>query len=94
MWQIMCGYLIVVKVIAKIRLNCKCYINGQKMNMYMLIVYIIHNPFGYVMLSHDLWLDVGCQGYENPQEQWLKERFKSNFQTRNKTRLCDSKTIT
>jgi hypothetical protein len=28
------------------------------MNMYML--YIIHGPFGDVMLSHDLWLDVGC----------------------------------
>ncbi len=28
MWQIMCGYLIVVKVIAKIRFSCKCYTNG------------------------------------------------------------------
>jgi len=28
--------------------------------MYMLIVYIIHGPFVDVMLSHDLWLDVGC----------------------------------
>ncbi len=31
------------------------------------------------------------QGHEEPQEQRLKGRFKSNFQTRNKTRLCDSK---
>jgi hypothetical protein len=36
----------------------------------------------------------GCQGHEDPQEQRLKERFKSNFQTRNKIRLYDSKTIT
>ncbi len=28
---------------------------------------------------------------EYPQEQTLKEMFKSNFQTRNKIRLCDSK---
>jgi len=34
--------------------------DGQKMNMYMLIVYIIHGPFGDVMLNHDLWLDVRC----------------------------------
>jgi hypothetical protein len=32
-----------------------------------------------------------CQGHENPQEQRLKERCKSNFQTKNKTRLCNSK---
>jgi hypothetical protein len=30
------------------------------MNMYMLTIYIIHGPFGDVMLSNDLWLDVGC----------------------------------
>jgi hypothetical protein len=30
--------------------------------------------------------------HEYPQEQMLKEKFKSNFQTRNKIRLCDSKT--
>jgi hypothetical protein len=35
-----------------------------------------------------------CQGHKKPQEQRLKERFKSNFQIRNKIRLCDSKTIT
>jgi hypothetical protein len=29
------------------------------------------------------------QGHEGPQEQKLKERF--DFQTKNKTRLCDSK---
>jgi hypothetical protein len=29
------------------------------------------------------------QGHEKSQEQKLKERFKFNFQTRNKTRLCD-----
>jgi hypothetical protein len=30
------------------------------MNMYMMIVYIIHCPFGDVILSHDLQLDVEC----------------------------------
>ncbi len=35
-----------------------------------------------------------CQWHEKPQEQMLKRRSKSNFQTRNKTRLCDSKTKT
>jgi hypothetical protein len=51
----MCGYLIVAK-----RFNCKCYTNGQRMNMHMLIIYIIHGLFGDVMLSHDLWPNVGC----------------------------------
>jgi hypothetical protein len=32
------------------------------------------------------------QGHKDPQEQRLKERFRYNFQIRNKTRLCDSKT--
>jgi hypothetical protein len=32
-----------------------------------------------------------CQGHEDPQEQRLKQRSKSNFQTRNKTRLCNLK---
>jgi hypothetical protein len=30
------------------------------MNMYMLIVYVVHGPFGDIMLNHDLQLDVGC----------------------------------
>jgi hypothetical protein len=30
------------------------------MNMYTLAVYVIYGPFGDDMLSHDLWLDVGC----------------------------------
>jgi hypothetical protein len=60
MKEIMCEYLIVVKIVAKTSHSCKCYMDGQKMNMYMLIVYIIHGPFGDVMLSHDLWFDVGC----------------------------------
>jgi hypothetical protein len=30
------------------------------MNMYTLFIYIIHGPFGDVMLSYDLWLNVGC----------------------------------
>jgi hypothetical protein len=29
------------------------------MSMYMLMVYIIHGPFGDIMLSHDLQLNVG-----------------------------------
>jgi hypothetical protein len=32
-----------------------------------------------------------CQKHKGSQEQKLKERFKSNFQIRNKTRLYDSK---
>ncbi len=32
-----------------------------------------------------------CQGHKKPWEQGLKERFESNFQTKNKTRLHDSK---
>ncbi len=32
-----------------------------------------------------------CQRHEEPQKQTLKKKFKSNFQTMNKTRLCDSK---
>jgi hypothetical protein len=39
---------------------CKCYTNAQRMNMYMLIVYINHGPFGDIMLRHDLWLNVRC----------------------------------
>jgi hypothetical protein len=31
------------------------------------------------------------QRHKKSQEQRLKERFKSNFQTRNKLKLCDSK---
>ncbi len=34
--------------------------DGQRMNMYTLIVYTIHCSFGDVILSHDLRLDVGC----------------------------------
>jgi len=34
------------------------------------------------------------QKHKKTQEQKLKERFKSDFQIRNKTRLCDSKTRT
>jgi hypothetical protein len=56
----MYGYLIVVKIVAKTRLNCKCYKDSQKMNMYILTIYIIHSPFNDVMLSHDLQLNVKC----------------------------------
>jgi hypothetical protein len=59
MCQIMCEYLIVAKIVAKTRFSCKCYTNGQRVNMYMLTIYIIHGPFDDVMLNHDLWLDVG-----------------------------------
>ncbi len=44
---------------SKTRFSCKCYTNGQIMNMYTLNVNVIHGPSGKVMLSHDLWLDVG-----------------------------------
>jgi hypothetical protein len=54
-WQIMCGYLIVVIIVAKKKKpNCKYYTNGQRMNMYMLRVYIIYGAFDDIMLSHDL----------------------------------------
>jgi hypothetical protein len=29
------------------------YMDGQRMNMYTLTIYIIHDPFGDIMLSHD-----------------------------------------
>jgi hypothetical protein len=50
----MCEYLIAVKIVAKTSFIWKCYMDGQRMNMYMLIIYIIHGPFGDIMLSHDL----------------------------------------
>jgi hypothetical protein len=53
-----CGYLIVVKIVAKTRPSCKCYTYCKRMNIYMLSVYIIYGPFGDVMLNHDLQLDV------------------------------------
>jgi hypothetical protein len=46
MWQIISGYLIVVKIVVKPIFSYKCYMNGQRMNMYMLTIYIIHGPFG------------------------------------------------
>jgi uncharacterized protein (DUF486 family) len=54
MWQIMFGYLIVVKIVTKIRFSYKCYTNGQKTKMYTLTVYIIYGPFVDIMLNHDL----------------------------------------
>jgi hypothetical protein len=39
----------------------------------------------------DKFMIIYCQGYEDPQEQRLKEKSKSNSQTRNKTILCDLK---
>ncbi len=33
-----------------------------------------------------------CQEHEKSQEQRFLKRYKFNFQTRNKTRLCDLKT--
>ncbi len=47
--------MIVVRIVAKTKLSCKCYMDGQKMNMY-----IIHGSFDDIMLSHDLRLNVGC----------------------------------
>jgi hypothetical protein len=35
-----------------------------------------------------------CYGHEKPWEQRLKEMFKSNFQIKNETWLCESKTKT
>jgi hypothetical protein len=56
----MCEYLIVVTIVRKIRFDCKCYTSGQRMNMYMLTIYIIHGSFGDVMLCYDLRLNVAC----------------------------------
>ncbi len=52
--------MIVVKIVAKTRLSYKCYTNGQRVNMYTLIVYITYGQFGDVMISYDLQLNVGC----------------------------------
>jgi hypothetical protein len=60
MWQKCVDILIVVKIVAKKKPSCKCYTNGQRINMYMLRVYIIHGAFDDIMLSHDLQLHVGC----------------------------------
>ncbi len=54
----MCGYVIVVNIVAKTRPNCKCEMDGQRTNMYTLTIYIIHGPFGDIMPSHDLWWNV------------------------------------
>lgn len=43
-------------------------------------------------LHHDE--NIFYQRHEDAQEQRLKERCKYNFQTKNKTRLCNSKTKT
>jgi len=37
-------------------------------------------------------VEIYYQGHKDPQEKRLKESSKSNFQTRNKTILCNSKT--
>jgi hypothetical protein len=44
----------------KTNFSYKCYMDGHRMNIYMLSIYIIHGPFGDIMLNHNLWLDVGC----------------------------------
>jgi hypothetical protein len=43
-------------------------------------MYRQHKPYGVCS---------NYQGHEKSQQQKLKERSKFNFQTRNKTRLCD-----
>jgi hypothetical protein len=40
--------------------SCKLYMNSQRMNVYMLIVYIIQVECDDIMLNHHLWLDVAC----------------------------------
>jgi hypothetical protein len=47
----MCEYLNVAKIVAKKSFSCKYYIDGQRMK---LIVYIIHGPFGDVVLNYNL----------------------------------------
>jgi hypothetical protein len=37
---------------------------------------------------------MNCRRHEKPLKQGLKKRFKYNFQSKNKTLLCDSKTKT
>ncbi len=41
--------------------------------------------------ASNLVVEAMREGHERPRKQRLKERFKSNFQIKNKTRLCDSK---
>ncbi len=55
MWQIMWIFNS-----CRTRFNYKCYTDGQRMNMYMLTMYIIHCSFGDVMLNHDLQVNVEC----------------------------------
>jgi hypothetical protein len=40
--------------------NCNFYMNGQRMKMYMLNVYIIYAECENIMLSHHLQLDFAC----------------------------------
>jgi len=68
-------------------------------NSFLIIMQLHYNYIHDVMLTsliviHLSKFNTWCQGHENPQKQKLKEKFKSNFQIRNKIRLCDSKTKT
>ncbi len=40
--------------------SCKLYMNGQRMKVYMLTIYIIHVECDDIMLNHNLQLDVAC----------------------------------
>jgi hypothetical protein len=55
------------------------------------LIYFSMNHFSWP-ITKKIWNMGGyCWGHKKTQEQILKERFKSNFQTRNKTRLHNSK---
>jgi hypothetical protein len=60
MWEINVWIFDNCKNNCKNNFSCKCYTNGHRMNMYTLTVYIIYGPFGNIMLSYDLQLNVGC----------------------------------
>jgi hypothetical protein len=40
--------------------SCKFYMDGQRMRVYMLSVYIIHVERDDIILSHHMWLYVAC----------------------------------
>jgi hypothetical protein len=41
-------------------INYKLHMNGQHMNLYILIIYIIHMKCVNIIMNHHLQLDVGC----------------------------------
>jgi len=55
-WQ----YVNEVFLITKMGISCKLHMNGQRMRLYMLTIYIIHVQCADIMMSYHLWLEVEC----------------------------------